>query len=108
MPEGYFNSTTIPYGGRVLRLGVSGDDVLALQRYLNFISNTYTQIPKVSEDGIFGVGTEAAVVAYKEIFGLDPTPIVSASVWEDITSTYRDLYDGQRASQGQFPGSSLG
>ena len=108
LPEGYFNSTTIPYVGRVLRLGVSGDDVLALQRYLNFISNTYTQIPKVSEDGIFGVGTEAAVVAYKEIFDLDPTPIVSASVWEDITSTYRDLYDGQRASAGQFPGSSLG
>ena len=107
LPTGYFNSTTIPYGGRVLRLGVSGDDVLALQRYLNFISNTYTDIPKISEDGIFGVGTEAAVIAYKEIFGLDPTPIVSASTWEQITSTYRDLYDGQRASDGQFPGSNL-
>ena len=108
LPDGYFNSTTLPYGGRVLRLGVSGDDVLALQRYLNFISNTYTQIPKISEDGVFGVGTESAVLAYKEIFGLDPTPIVSATTWEQITSTYRDLYDGQRASDGQFPGSDLG
>lgn len=107
LPEGYFNSTTLPYGGRVLRLGVSGDDVRALQEYLNYISNTYTQIPKIEVDGIFGVGTQAAVVAYKTIFGLDPTPIVSASVWEQITSTYRDLYDGQRASGGQFPGSEL-
>ncbi|MBO5338310.1 MAG: peptidoglycan-binding protein [Clostridia bacterium] len=107
LPEGYFNSTTLPYGGRVLRLGVSGDDVRALQEYLNYISNTYTQIPKVEVDGIFGVATQAAVVAYKTIFGLDPTPIVSASVWEQITSTYRDLYDGQRASGGQFPGSEL-
>ena len=108
LPEGYFNSTTIPYGGRVLRLGVSGDDVLALQRYLNYIANTYTQIPKISEDGVFGVGTEAAVLAFKSIFGLEPTPIVSANTWEEITSIYRDLYDGQRASNGQFPGSDLG
>lgn len=108
LPEGYFNSTTIPYGGRVLRLGVSGDDVLALQRYLNYIANTYTQIPKISEDGVFGVGTEAAVLAFKSIFGLEPTPIVSANTWEEITSIYRDLYDGQRASSGQFPGSDLG
>ena len=108
LPEGYFNSTTLPYGGRVLRLGVSGDDVLALQRYLNYIANTYTQIPKISEDGVFGVGTEAAVLAFKSIFGLEPTPIVSANTWEEITSIYRDLYDGQRASSGQFPGSDLG
>lgn len=108
LPEGYFNSTTIPYGGRVLRLGVSGDDVLALQRYLNYIASTYTQIPKISEDGVFGVGTEAAVLAFKSIFGLEPTPIVSANTWEEITSIYRDLYDGQRASNGQFPGSDLG
>ncbi len=108
LPEGYFNSTTIPYGGRVLRLGVSGDDVRALQEYLNYISNTYTQIPKIDVDGIFGVGTEAAVVAYKNVFGLEPTPIVSANTWDQITSTYRDLYDGQRASGGQFPGSDLG
>lgn len=108
LPEGYFNSTTLPYGGRVLRLGVTGDDVRALQEYLNFISNTYTQIPKVEVDGIFGVGTQAAVVAYKNVFGLDPTPIVSATTWEQITSTYRDLYDGQRSSAGQFSGTNLG
>ena len=31
LPEGYFSSTTIPYGGRVLRLGSSGEDVRYLQ-----------------------------------------------------------------------------
>lgn len=108
LPEGYFNSTTVPYGGRVLRLGVSGEDVRILQEYLDYIAETYTQIPRVDIDGVFGVGTQAAVVAYKNIFGLDPTPIVSATTWEQISSTYRDLYDGARTSQGQFPGSNLG
>ena len=107
LPEGYFNSVTVPYGGRVLRLGTSGDDVKLLQEYLNYIAETYTEIPRLEADGVFGVGTQAAVVAYKNIFGLEPTPIVGSSTWDSITSTYRDLYDGNSASRGQFPGVSL-
>ena len=108
LPEGYFSSTTVPYGGRVLRLGSQGEDVRILQEYLDFIAETYTSIPRVEADGIFGVGTEAAVVAYKGIFGLDPTPIVGAIAWDSISETYRDLYDGSNTSQGQFPGTTLG
>ena len=108
LPSGYFGSTTIPYQGRVLRFGIEGDDVRALQEYLNFISNTYTEIPKITVDGVFGNQTQAAVTVFKEIFGLDPTPIVSASVWNEITSVYRDLYDGQLASSGQNPGFNIG
>ena len=108
LPEGYFSSTTLPYGGTVLRLGSSGDDVLALQEYLNYISNTYTSIPKLELDGVFGVSTQAAVLAYKNIFGLGSSPLVSANVWDSITSTYRDLYDGNSTSSGQFPGRNLG
>ena len=108
LPAGFFGSTTLPYQGRVLRLGVEGDDVRALQEYLNFISNTYTRIPKITVDGVFGGQTQAAVTVFKEIFGLDPTPIVSASTWDEITSVYRDLYDGQLASQGQNPGFNIG
>lgn len=108
LPTGFFGSTTIPYQGRVLRLGVEGDDVRALQEYLNFIGNTYTEIPEVAVDGVFGGQTQAAVTVFKEIFGLDPTPIVSASTWDEITSVYRDLYDGQLSSQGQNPGFNIG
>ncbi len=108
LPEGFFGSSTLPYGGTVLRLGSTGEDVRALQEYLNYISNTYTSIPKLDVDGVFGVGTQAAVVAYKSIFGLGSSPIVSANTWESITSTYRDLYDGNSTSSGQFPGTNLG
>jgi len=107
LPAGFFGSTTLPYPGTVLTIGSQGDYVTALQEYLNLISNTYTQIPKITVDGIFGSQTQAAVTVYKSIFGLDPTPIVSASTWESITSTYRDLYDGALASQGQNPGRNI-
>ena len=108
LPAGFFGSTTIPYQGRVLRFGLEGDDVTALQEYLNFIGNTYTRIPKINVDGVFGNQTQAAVTVFKEIFGLNPTPIVSAQVWDEITSVYRDLYDGSLASQGQAPGFDIG
>ncbi len=107
LPEGYFSSNTIPYPGTVLRLGSQGEGVRALQEYLNYISNTYTQIPKLDVDGVFGVGTEAAVLAYKNIFGLGDQPIVSSSTWDSITSTYRDLFDGYTASGNQYPGYDL-
>ena len=48
------------------------------------------------------------MTVFKELFGLDPTPIVSASTWNEITSVYRDLYDGQLAQQTQNPGFNIG
>lgn len=108
LPSNYFASSTIPYPGTVLRLGSQGDDVLTLQKYLNLISNTYPQIPRLAEDGVFGAQTQAAVTVYKSIFGLNPTPIVGAEAWNSIASTYRDLYDGSLASMGQNPNRDIG
>lgn len=108
LPQGYFDGITVPYGGMVLRLGSQGENVTYLQEYLNFISNTYNEIPKVSVDGVFGPSTQRAVLAYKEIFGLGNQGIVSASTWDSITSVYRDLYDGEQVSRGQFPGYNIG
>ncbi|MBO5313061.1 MAG: peptidoglycan-binding protein [Clostridia bacterium] len=108
LPDGYFNSTTLAYPGTVLRLGSQGMYVSALQEYLNFIGRTYTSIPQITVDGIYGPGTQRAVLAYKELFGLGNQGIVSSSTWDSITSTYRDLYDGGQASEGQYPGYNIG
>ena len=108
LPLGYFSSVTLPYPGFVLRIGSQGEFVSALQEYLNYISNTYTSIPKLDVDGIFGVSTQNAVSEYKRLFGLGSEPIVSSSTWESSTSTYRDLFDGNQASEGQYPGYNLG
>ena len=108
LPDNYFDSTTLPYPGTVLRAGSSGEYVEALQTYLNYIANTYTQIPKVQVDGSYGPATENAVRAYQGVFGLTQSGIVSSQLWNSITSTYRDLYDGSQASSGQYPGYELG
>lgn len=108
LPEEYFGGETLPYPGFVLRVGVSGESVLALQEYLNYISNTYTQIPKIEADGVFGAATENAVRAFQEVFGLNQSGIVSAQLWDTITEVYRDLYLGSLSTQGQFPGYEIG
>ncbi|MBR2431665.1 MAG: peptidoglycan-binding protein, partial [Clostridia bacterium] len=104
-PYNFEPGRVLPYPGRVLRLGIEGNDVRALQEYLNYIANTYPEIPKVSVDGIFGAATEAAVNKFKSRFGIEGTDgRVTVQLWNAITSVYEDLYVGNRVSEGQYPG----
>ncbi len=104
LPEGYFSPTTEPYGGTPLRLGSEGADVSRIQDYLNYISDTYTEIPKVTVDGIFGPATQAAVLAYQNLFGLEPTSIVASTTYNSIADTYRTLREGAQSSGMQYSG----
>ena len=79
-------------------------DVSRIQEYLNYIANTYTSIPKVDVDGVFGARTADAVRAYQTLFGIAPSGIVGAATWESITETYQDLFQGNQASGTQFGG----
>jgi peptidoglycan hydrolase-like protein with peptidoglycan-binding domain len=97
----------MPYPGSVLRIGTTGESVLALQEYLNYISDTYRDIPKITVDGVYGEGTENAVRAFQRQFGLAESGIVSSRLWDYITSVYRDLYDGNSRSVSQYPGYSI-
>ena len=104
-PYDFANGLILPYPGRVLRIGVDGNDVRALQEYLNYISNTYTDIPKVSVDGVYGSLTASAVNKFVEIFGLpDSRGRVNAQVWNAIITVYDDLYEGNTVNEEQFPG----
>ncbi len=104
LPEGYFSASTLPFSGVPLKLGSSGEEVLALQEYLNYISDAYPSIQKLETDGEFGIATENAVREYQEQFNIEPTGIVGAATWLSITNTYRSLYEGNEASEGQFSG----
>ena len=99
---------TLPYPGRVLVLGSSGDDVRALQEYLNFIANTYTDIPKVNVDGSFGEATERAVIAFNTRFDIPGAENrVTPQSWKAITDIYEDLYLGGLVREGQYPGYTI-
>ncbi len=104
-PYEFVPGDPLPFPGRVLRVGIEGDDVRALQEYLNFISDSYPEIPKVTVDGDFGPGTAAAVGAFIQTFNLPGNPErVSAQVWNAITNVYDDLYNGGMVNPGQYPG----
>jgi len=101
----FYSGRILPFPGRVLRIGIEGNDVRTLQEYLNYIANTYPEIPKSNVDGIFGTSTANQVRAFKELFNLSGDPErVSASTWNSITSIYDDLYSGSMVSDGQYPG----
>ena len=101
----FYGGRILPYPGRVLREGVEGNDVRVLQEYLNYISNSYPEIPKTNVDGIFGSGTAAQVIAFKKVFDLpSDTARVNAPIWNAIASIYDDLYTGNSVREGQYPG----
>lgn len=71
--EGLFGATPaapVSSSEVLLMLGDRGDDVLALQQRLN------TRGASIGEDGVFGTGTRAAVIAFQGAHGLRPDGVV--------------------------------
>ena len=109
VPFEFSKGVLLPFPGRVFRIGIQGEDVRALQEYLNFISNSYPSIQKVTVDGDFGPSTAAAVRQFKEIFNIPGDPErVSVQTWNAITNLYDDLFNGSVAREGQYPGYVIG
>ena len=99
----------LPFPGRILREGVEGEDVRSLQKYLNYISIYYPSIPRLNEDGAYGVATAAAVSEFKRLFNIPGDPErVSVQTWDAITNVYDDLYNGGAVNEGQYPGYVIG
>ncbi len=109
VPFEYSEGILLPFPGRILRIGLEGDDVRVLQEYLNYIAKTYTEIPTLTVDGAYGTGTANAVREFKRIFDIAGNPErVSVQTWDAITSVYDDLYNGSKVREGQYPGYVIG
>ena len=91
LPPGFFSPVAEPYPGYPIRQGSRGDYVTRIQNYLNLISETYPEIPRLNADGIFGPATRDAVIAYQRLFGIEPTGVVAATTYNSIAETYADL-----------------
>lgn len=90
----FINSTDVVSGvpsswpGYNLQQGSSGEAVRQMQQQLNVISDTYSAIPKVATDGVFGPKTEEAVRTFQRIFKLTPDGIVGFKTWYKISEIY--------------------
>ena len=72
----------------VLRQGSRGQDVVTLQYLLNVVSQYYSDVPAPAQDGIFGSGTRASVIAFQRTMGLDADGIVGARTWQALYDVY--------------------
>lgn len=104
LPSDYLGQSIVPYPGVVLYRGSSGENVSTIQTYLSRIADVYNEIPKVTVTGYFGDETEAAVLAYQNLFGLDPRGVVGPITWDSIANLYAGIVNGSMKSEGQFPG----
>ncbi len=74
---------------RILRLGSTGNDVLAVQLRLNRVSVNYPSIPKIpSPDGYYSIETRDAVTEFQSIFDLAPDGVVGKATWYKLQQIY--------------------
>lgn len=76
------------FPGYVLKLGASGEAVKTVQKQINAISRNFPAIPRVSEDGVYGEGTAAAVRKFQEIFELPQTGEVNFPTWYELSNVF--------------------
>ncbi len=82
------SALTRPYPGSLVRRGQSNANVRYVQTALNAIRRAIPSIPALSTDGVFGAGTERAVIAFQQIFGLVDDGIVGATTWRELNFLY--------------------
>ncbi len=74
--------------GVYLKQGSTGNNVITLQNLLNNARNTYSQLPFLAVDGIFGASTNSAVRQFQRLAGLTVDGIVGPTTWQALTSLF--------------------
>ena len=79
------------FQGENLTIGSRGNDVRTIQTQLNSISRTYSAIPSLRADGIYGEDTAESVRQFQKIFNLPQTGVVDLATWYQISQIYVSL-----------------
>ena len=87
----------------VLALGSSGESVSKLQYMLNVLSDFIPEIPPVTIDGQYGIGTRDAVLAYQRYAGLTPSGLVGTSTWDNIVNRFSGITGTVLDNETLFP-----
>ena len=71
-----------------IRPGNVGDPVRVVQYYLSYIALFNNNIPRLTQDGIYGTATEDAVRAFQRAYALPITGIVNRETWNKMSEVY--------------------
>lgn len=88
LPQGYAGEQARVYPGYFLVRGMNNNDVRDLQSYLNYLGSIINEIPRPEITGYFGDQTYNSVLAFQNLYGLDPTGIVGPITWNAIANEY--------------------
>lgn len=92
----------------VLSLGSTGEYVSKLQYMLSVLSQFIPEIPEPTIDGVYGIGTRDAVLAFQRYAGLTPSGLVGASTWNDIYNRFEGIGQTVLDNDTLFPADSSG
>lgn len=95
------------FPGTLLNVGSSGADVERVQTFLNTVSDVYSEIPKITADGVYGTATRNAVIAFQRLFGIAESGIVGPVTWELLAEKYNEIENGKNRSDFQYPGDMI-
>ncbi len=84
IPEEYTQYGDEFFQGRLLTLGMSGDDVRIIQRFLLKICRKFGNIPGIRVSGIFDDLMERSVKKIQSLYNMDMTGIIDPVTWYNI------------------------
>ena len=102
-----FPEDGIDLGSNDLRFGMGGDEVAALQKFLNSEAESNPSMRKVAENGFFGRHTRWSLSEYQKIHNLTQNGIADEATRNHITNRYRDKASAYSSHPVQFPGKTL-
>lgn len=86
-----------------LSLGSTGEYVSKLQYMLSVLSQFIPEIPEPTIDGVYGIGTRDAVLAFQRYAGLTPSGLVGAATWNDIYNRFDGIQQTVLDNDTLFP-----
>lgn len=92
----------------VLSLGSTGEYVSKLQYMLSVLSQFIPEIPEPTIDGVYGIGTRDAVLAFQRYAGLTPSGLVGAATWNDIYNRFEGIQQTVLSNETLFPEGNSG
>ncbi len=101
------NTVAIKFPGTFLNLGSEGEDVTALQTYLNGVRAVYTEIPELTVDGVYGARTREAVIIFQRIVGLPENGVVGPFTWDFLAEKYNEIENGSLRADFQYGGNTI-
>ena len=84
LPPNYQSAIGEPFPGEFITEGDRGESVRIMQNYLNIIAASRPGLPTIAVDGIFGPKTKAAVTAFQNYIGFEPTGAIGPAEWAEI------------------------